>query len=94
MQLRDKVNSSGVDRASPAMNIGESKGRGFDHVVILPTDDMRRWLTDRTTKLKPQTRARFYVALTRARHSVAIVVDWGTAPLPEGFALYQRPASI
>lgn len=93
MQLRDKVTSSGVDGGSPAMNIGESKGRGFDDVVILPTEPMRLWLSEPATQLKPQSRAKFYVALTRARHSVAIAMDWGTAPLPAGFSLYERAVS-
>jgi superfamily I DNA/RNA helicase len=90
MQLRDKITSLGVDRRCPAMNFGESKGRGFDHVVILPTEPMRLWLCDPATNLKPQSRAKFYVALTRGRHSVAIAMDWGTAPLPKGFSLYER----
>jgi DNA helicase-2/ATP-dependent DNA helicase PcrA len=92
MQLRDKTTSLGVDRRWPAMNFGESKGRGFDHVVILPTEPMRLWLSDPATDLKPQSRAKFYVALTRGRHSVAIAMDWGTAPLPTGFSLYEREA--
>lgn len=90
MQLRDKITSHGVDGRSPAMNFGESKGRSFDHVVILPTGPMRSWLADSTTDLRPQSKAKFYVALTRARHSVAIAMDWGTAPLPTGFSLYER----
>ena len=90
LQLRDKITSRGVDCRLPAMNFGESKGRGFDHVVILPTDPMRLWLCDPATNLKPQSRAKFYVALTRARYSVAIAMDWGTAPLPKGFSLYER----
>lgn len=93
MQLRDKITSPGVDRRWPAMNFGESKGRGFDHVVILPTEPMRRWLADPATILPPQSRAKFYVALTRGRHSVAIAMDWGTATLPTGFSLYERVAS-
>lgn len=92
MQLRDKITSKGVDIGSPAMNFGESKGRGFDHVVILPTEPMKRWLFDPATNLKPQSRAKFYVALTRGRHSVAIAMDWGSAPLPKGFSLYERAA--
>lgn len=92
MQLRDKITSAGVDRRSPSMNFGEAKGRGFDHVVILPTEPMRSWLSDPTTKLKPQSRAKFYVALTRGRHGVAVAMDWGTAPLPAGFSLYERAA--
>jgi DNA helicase II / ATP-dependent DNA helicase PcrA len=91
-QLRDKITSPGVDSRWPAMNFGESKGRGFDHVVILPTEPMRLWLSDPATNLKPQSRAKFYVALTRARHSVAIAMDWGTGTMPEGFSLYERAA--
>lgn len=92
MQLRDKVTSSGVDHRSPAMNFGESKGRGFDHVVIVPTGPMRDWLTDPASELKPQSRAKFYVALTRGRHSVAVAMDWESASLPAGFSLYARTA--
>lgn len=92
MQLRDKINSAGVDSRLPAMNFGESKGRGFDHVVILPTEPMRSWLANPTTKLPPQSRAKFYVALTRGRYSVAIAMDWQSAPLPAGFSLYDRTA--
>lgn len=92
MQLRDNITSAGVDRRWPAMNFGESKGRGFDRVVILPTEPMRLWLSDPATNLKPQSRAKFYVALTRGRHSVAIAMDWGTGPLPTGFSLYERAA--
>ncbi len=93
MQLRDKVTSPGVDYNFPVMNFGEAKGRGFDHVVILPTDPMRRWISDQNIDLKPQSRAKFYVALTRGRHSVAIAMDWGTKPLPTGFTIYQRAKS-
>ncbi len=75
---------------SPVMNFGESKGRGFDHVVILPTEPMKKWLVDPTAELKAQSRAKFYVALTRGRHSVAIAMDWGGTPLPAGFSLYER----
>lgn len=93
MQLRDKITSRGVDLASPVMNFGESKGRGFDHVVILPTGPMQKWLADPLTALPPQSRARLYVAMTRARHSVAIAMDWKAASLPAGFSLYEPPAS-
>jgi DNA helicase II / ATP-dependent DNA helicase PcrA len=91
MQLRDKITSSGVDPASPVMNFGESKGRGFDHVVILPTGPMQKWLADPQTALAAQSRAKLYVAITRARHSVAIAMDWKPGPLPAGFTLYERP---
>lgn len=92
MQLRDKRTSSGVDPASPVMNFGQSKGSGFDHVVIFPTVPMQKWLSDPQAALPAQSRAKLYVALTRARHSVAIVMDWKHGPLPAGFKLYERPA--
>lgn len=92
MQLRDRIDTKGIDHAAPVMNFGESKGRGFDHVVIIPTGPMCDWLAKPTSDLKPQSRARFYVALTRARHSVAIAMDWGADPLPDGFSLYRRSA--
>lgn len=93
MQLRDKVSSKGVDREAPAMNFGESKGRGFDHVVILPTEPMRAWLMNPVKELKSQSRAKLYVALTRARHSVAVSMDLSTASVPTGFSLYVREKS-
>lgn len=93
MQLRDKITSSGVDLGSPVMNFGESKGRGFDHVVIIPTGPMQKWLVDPETQLAAQSRARLYVAITRARHSVAIALDWKQGPPPAGFTLYERRAS-
>lgn len=90
MQLRDKSSSSGVDPNAPVTNFGEAKGRGFDHVIILPTQPMKAWLKDPCSKLAVQSSARFYVAMTRGRHSVAIVMDWSNDPLPAGFEIYQR----
>lgn len=62
----------------PEMNFGESKGRTFQRVLIYPTEDMCEYL--RTGELdtieKYQTRTKFYVAVTRARHSVAFVLDY------------------
>ncbi len=91
MQLRDKVTTKGINPRFPAMNFGESKGRGFDRVIIRPTTPMLEWLRDSGVDLTPQTRARFYVALTRARHSVAIVADWPEGEMPEGFSLFVEP---
>ena len=56
-------------------NFGESKGLSFDRVIIYPTSDMKAWLKNNSFELKDETRAKFYVAITRARKSVAIVVD-------------------
>ena len=57
----------------PAINIGEAKGSTFDRVLIFPTGPMRRYLRDRDPSAL-KTREHLYVAVTRARHSVAFVV--------------------
>ena len=54
-------------------NFGESKGLDFDRVVIYPTKDMWHWIVDDSVELKPMTRAKLYVAITRARNTVIIV---------------------
>jgi len=88
MQLRDKATTSGIDSRFPVMNFGEAKGRGFDRVIILPTRAMLKWLLDAGESLAPKTRARFYVALTRARHSAAIVADIDDGQLPSEFSFF------
>ncbi len=57
-------------------NMGESKGKTFERVLIYPTKEMKEWIKDNTTSLKNGTRAKFYVAITRAKYSVAIVYDY------------------
>jgi DNA helicase-2/ATP-dependent DNA helicase PcrA len=56
-----------------AANIGTTKGKTFDRVLIFPTKPMKAYL-----KSKDVTEAgdlsKFYVAVTRARYSVAFVV--------------------
>lgn len=93
MQLREGTDSSGVDPAWPAMNFGQSKGRGVDHVVILSTKPLEDWSRNPNYELAPQSRAKFYMAMARARHSVAISMDWSSRPLPDGFLLYDRAFS-
>jgi DNA helicase II / ATP-dependent DNA helicase PcrA len=56
-----------------AMNFGVAKGGTFDRVLIFPTEPMLAYLNDRdSTKLKAPEK--FYVAVTRARFSVAFVI--------------------
>ncbi len=88
VQLRDKVTSAGIDSQFPVTNFGASKGLGFDRVVILPTQDMLKWVRNVDQKLAPSTRAKFYVALTRARYSVALVANWRKEDIPAGLSLF------
>lgn len=69
--LRDSKRADTLGLA--AMNIGVSKGSTFDRVMIFPTKPMVEYLKKRDpTKLKAPER--LYVAVTRARFSVAFVV--------------------
>lgn len=74
MQLRyDKTTK--VSGRYQAKNYGESKGLSFNRVLLYPTRPTLEWLKDSSHNLPDTSRAKFYVALTRARHSVAIVND-------------------
>jgi DNA helicase-2/ATP-dependent DNA helicase PcrA len=58
-----------------AINFGASKGSTYEHVVIFPTAPIRTYLRTRDPNgLAAETRSKLYVAVTRARHSVAFVV--------------------
>lgn len=74
IQLRDKKTRA-VHPEYQAMNFGDSKGLSFDRVVIYPTQPFLDWLKKPTNDLKPTSKSKLYVAVTRARHSVAILVD-------------------
>jgi DNA helicase-2/ATP-dependent DNA helicase PcrA len=73
-QLRPRKDSAGVFQGMKVMNIGRSKGREFDSVLIFPTKNMLAWLLDHRKPLKDKTRAQLYVALTRAQNRVGIFI--------------------
>jgi len=72
----------------PERNYGESKGLTYDRVIIHPTDTIIKYLkTGNLTKVKRKKNGgteivqafdipKFYVAVTRARHSVAVAYDY------------------
>lgn len=74
MQLRDKA-SVKVNDDYPVMNFGNAKGLTFDRVLIYPTKPMLNWILDHSKPLQAGSKAKLYVAITRARHSVGIVYD-------------------
>jgi ATP-dependent DNA helicase UvrD/PcrA len=65
-----KTNTLGL----PAMNIGVSKGSTFDRVLIFPTKPMLQYIKSGDPDALA-AREHLYVAVTRARHSVAFVVS-------------------
>ncbi len=72
MQLRDKVTVK-VNENAEVMNFGASKGLTFERVLIYPTEPMLKWLKNQNSALKDQSKAKLYVAITRAIYSVAFV---------------------
>lgn len=65
-----------------AMNFGESKGLSFDRVLIYPNKPIRDFLEKNDTRKIKNARAKLYVGVTRARYSVAFVLD-GTCRVPD-----------
>lgn len=59
---------------SDSMNFRKSKGMTRDDVVIVTTGTIEKFLTSGTT-LRPVSVCNFYVAVTRARYSVALAVE-------------------
>jgi len=57
-----------------ALNIGISKGRTYNRVLLFPTEPMKKYLRTKKLSLAGDL-SKLYVAVTRARHSVAFVVD-------------------
>jgi DNA helicase-2/ATP-dependent DNA helicase PcrA len=83
MQLRDTKRTEVSDKY-PVLNFGKSKGLTLDRVIIYPSGPMVKWLKNNDCELTQSARAKFYVALTRAKHSVAIVLKGGDIKKIEG----------
>ncbi|GGJ47565.1 hypothetical protein [Pseudomonas avellanae] len=71
--LRNSI-SSGKEFDFDYMNFGVSKGQTFNRVLIYPTDPIGKFIS-KGAYLVPLSAADFYVAVTRAEQSVAIVLD-------------------
>jgi DNA helicase-2/ATP-dependent DNA helicase PcrA len=57
------------------LNFGDSKGLEFDHVLVKLPKTVETSLAAAGSSLAPQVRAKLYVALTRSRHSVALLAQ-------------------
>lgn len=69
-----------LDRRTPcegyeAMNYGESKGLTFDRVLIFPHKKGIQWLYSGDFDHVSDSAAKMYVGITRARYSVAFVIE-------------------
>jgi len=72
----------------PGLNIGITKGKTFERVLIFPTQPIIKYLTSgNISGLADKSRAGLYVAVTRARYSVAFAIPdkkaYANIPLPE-----------
>ena len=74
MQLCKDKNAK-TDKQLKQLTFGKCKGTTYDRVIIYPTNTMIDFLT-RDIPLKDVTKAQLYVAITRARLSVAIIYDY------------------
>ena len=74
MQLRNDK-SVKIDNDYPVMTYWSVKWLSFDRVLIYPTKPILEWIRH-NKPLADISCAKLYVALTRARHSVAIVYDF------------------
>lgn len=60
------------------LNFGESKGMTFDRVLIFPHGPAVKWIKSGNVEEVAKSLSKMYVAVTRARHSVAFVFDGST----------------
>lgn len=56
------------------MNMGESKGLTLGDVAIFATGEMKKWIQGKPAKLPDETKAKLYVALTRASGDLYLVI--------------------
>ena len=88
VQLRDSIKVE-IYQIFKTLNFGESKGLTFDRVLIYPTEPFVKWLINNNFDLKPTSRSKFYVAITRAKYSVGIIYDFDSLLKIEGVKLYE-----
>lgn len=69
-----------VNMQFEAMTFGSSKGLTFNRVLIYPTQPMLNWLSGKSKDMKGESLSKFYVAVTRARYSVAFIYKTKNLP--------------
>lgn len=66
-----------------ALNFGLAKGLEFERVLVFPTEPIRKYLLTGDLRHVKRSRDRLHVAVTRARHSVAFVIDEHSPGVPK-----------
>jgi len=92
IQLRDSIRTP-INENFSVLNFGKSKGLTFNRVVIYPSGPMLKWLKNNDFDLTQTARSKLYVAITRARNSVAIVLKPNDIKKINGIEIY-TPTSL
>jgi superfamily I DNA/RNA helicase len=93
LQLRNSKRTT-VNENYRVMNFGESKGLSCDRVLIYPTDKILKWLKNNTSDFPDTSRSKFYVAITRARYSVGIIVENNEQAIIEGITYFTNQTTL
>jgi len=75
----------------PAENFGDVKGKSFDRVLIVPHGPAKEYLKTGDRKAVARSVEKLYVAITRARYSVAFLHD-GDCDSGSRYTHWQPPA--
>ncbi|MFO7852631.1 MAG: UvrD-helicase domain-containing protein [Bacteroidota bacterium] len=86
--------STKVNPDYPVLTFGSSKGKTFERVIIYPTPNIKRWIKDNNfdfmevknekRKQIKDVKEKFYVAITRAKRSVAIIYNYSDSEEIDG----------
>lgn len=71
----DKKAKVGFQHDCDVSNYGGSKGATYERVVIIPVSTTLPFIERQVKIMSNQTRAKFYVACTRAKHSVVFAME-------------------
>ena len=87
VQLRYNIKTRTND-SCPTLNFGASKGLSFDRILIYPTQAILDWLIG-NKPLAATSKCKLYVAITRARYSVAIIYNYDEELNIDGILKYK-----
>ena len=71
----NKTSNIEFEHECTVLNYGAAKGATYDRIVIMPVRTVLPFVTKQGQITSNQTRSKFYVACTRAKHSIVFVVD-------------------
>ena len=71
----DKKAKVGFQHDCDVFNYGGSKGATYERVVIIPVSTTLPFIERQVKITSNQTQAKFYVACTRAKHSVVFAME-------------------